>query len=98
MGFDGLAPSASLLLFGLLLDAVFGDPQLRIHPIRLMGDTLTTFERVLRRLGLDGYAGGCVLFLLLVACWVALPSLAIFELYRRNANLGSCLLYTSPSP
>ena len=89
MGFEGLAPSASLLFFGLLLDAVFGDPQLRIHPIRLMGDTLTVFERLLRRLGLDGYAGGCVLFLLLVAFWVALPSLAIFELYRWNATLGS---------
>ena len=89
MGFEGLAPSAPLLLFGLLLDAVFGDPQLRIHPIRLMGDTLTVFERLLRRLGLDGYAGGCVLFLLLAAFWVALPSLAIFELYRRNATLGS---------
>ena len=51
MGFEGLAPSASLLLVGLLLDAVFGDPQLRFHPIRLMGDTLTVFERLLRRLG-----------------------------------------------
>ena len=89
MGFEGLAPSAPLLFFGLLLDAVFGDPQLRIHPIRMMGDTLTVFERLLRRLGLDGYAGGCVLFLLLAAFWVALPSLAIFELYRWNANLGS---------
>ncbi|HTG74659.1 MAG TPA: adenosylcobinamide-phosphate synthase CbiB [Terriglobia bacterium] len=91
MGFEGLAPSAPLLLFGLLLDAVFGDPQLRIHPIRLMGDTLTVFERLLRRLGMDGYAGGCVLFLLLAALWVALPSLAIFELYRWNANLGSAV-------
>ena len=89
MGFEGLAPSAPLLLFGLLLDAVFGDPQLRIHPIRLMGDTLTVFERLLRRLGMDGYTGGCVLFVLLTAFWVALPSLAIFELYRWNANLGS---------
>ena len=82
MGFEGLAPSASLLLIGLLLHAVFGDPQLRFHPIRLIGATLTVFERLLRRLGMDGYAGGCVLFLLLAAFWVVLPSLAIYELHR----------------
>ena len=62
MGFAGLAPSASLLLIGLLLDAVFGDPQLRLHPIRLIGDTLTAFERFLRRIGLSGYFGGFALF------------------------------------
>jgi cobalamin biosynthesis protein CobD/CbiB len=89
MGFEGLAPSASLLLFGLLLDALFGDPQLRIHPIRLMADTLAFFEGVLRRVGADGYAGGCALLLLLTAFWVALPSFAIYELYRWNSNLGS---------
>ena len=67
MGLEGLAPSVSFLLAGLLLDAVFGDPQVRFHPIRLMGDSLTLFERLLRRLGMDGYAGGCTLVLMLSA-------------------------------
>ena len=88
MGLEGLAPSVSLLLAGLLLDAVFGDPQVRFHPIRLMGDSLTLFERLLRRLGMDGYAGGCTLFLMLSALWVALPCFAIYELSRWSPTPG----------
>ena len=89
MGFEGLVPSTSLLFLGLLLDAVFGDPQIRLHPIRLLGDTLRTFERLLRWIGLDGFLGGFVLFVLLALLWVALPSVAIHELYIRNGWLGS---------
>jgi adenosylcobinamide-phosphate synthase len=89
MGIEGLAPSGSLLLIGILLDAAFGDPQIRLHPVRLIGDTLRLFERLLRRAGLDGYAGGCVLFLLLATVWVVLPSIAIYGLYIRHATLGS---------
>src|SRR5678815_2561957 len=89
MGFDGLAPSASLLLIGLLLDAVFGDPQLRVHPIRLMGDTLVAFERLLRRMGLNGYLGGIALFVLLAVLWVVLPSVAIHRMFLWHSNLGS---------
>ena len=89
MGFDGLAPSATLLLIGLLLDAVFGDPQLRLHPIRLMGDTLAVFERLLRRIGFNGYLGGVALFVLLAVVWVVLPAIAIHRLFLWNSTLGS---------
>jgi adenosylcobinamide-phosphate synthase len=89
MGFAGLAPSVSLLLIGLLLDAVFGDPQLRLHPIRLMGDTLAAFERVLRRIGLNGYLGGLALFVLLAMVWIVLPGIAIHRLFLWNVRLGS---------
>jgi adenosylcobinamide-phosphate synthase len=82
MGFEGLAPSASLLLTGLLLDAVFGDPQVRLHPIRLLGDTLSFFEKALRRVGFDGRAGGCLLLLLLGLVWVVTPSLLIYTVGR----------------
>jgi adenosylcobinamide-phosphate synthase len=91
MGFEGLAPSASLLLIGLLLDAVFGDPQIRLHPIRLIGDTLRLFEVLLRRMGLAGYAGGCVLFLLLAVVWIVLPSLVIHQVFLQSSGLGSTL-------
>ena len=91
MGFEGLAPSASLLLLGLLLDALLGDPQLRLHPIRLAGDTLRLFERLLRGLGFQGYTGGFALFVLLSTVWVVLPSVAIRELHIRNAILGSTI-------
>jgi len=89
MGLEGLAPSAWLLFIGLSLDAVFGDPQIRLHPIRLVGDTLRFFEGVLRRVGLAGYAGGCVLFVLLGLVWIGLPAFAIHHLSVRNSRLGS---------
>ena len=89
MGFEGLAPSATLLLIGVFLDAVFGDPQLRLHPIRLMGETLAVFERLLRRLGLNGYFGGIALFVLLAGVWIVLPGIAIHRLFLWNSTLGS---------
>jgi adenosylcobinamide-phosphate synthase len=77
MGTEGLAPSASLLLAGLILDALLGDPQFRFHPIRLIGRTLSSFEQFLRRHHWDGRGGGGVLFLMLAITWVALPSLLV---------------------
>jgi adenosylcobinamide-phosphate synthase len=78
MGIEGLAPSPSLLIFGLLLDALLGDPQFRFHPVRLIGATLSAFEKFLRSLNWDGYSGGCLLFALLALTWVVLPSLLVF--------------------
>ncbi len=65
-----LDPDPVLLLCAVVLDGLFGDPVYALHPIRLMGATLSFFERLLRGLRLDGYAGGCFLFLLLAAFWV----------------------------
>jgi adenosylcobinamide-phosphate synthase len=84
MAFEGLAPAASLLTAGLILDALFGDPQFRYHPIRLIGRTLSIYEAALRRRHWDGYGGGCILFLYLAVTWVVLPSLLV-------ALLGSLL-------
>ena len=67
-----LAPDPFLLLSAVILDALFGDPVYACHPIRLIGGTLSIFERVLRRLGLDGYAGGCTLALLLSTFWLVI--------------------------
>jgi adenosylcobinamide-phosphate synthase len=91
MGIEGLAPSAPLLLAGLLLDAVFGDPQVRWHPIRLIGDTLSFFEKVLRRLGCDGRAGGCLLLVLLTVVWVVTPSAAIYMVGRWDTTAALVL-------
>jgi adenosylcobinamide-phosphate synthase len=51
---------------GLGLDALIGDPVFRLHPIRLLGNLLSAFERLLFRVGANGYLGGVSLFLLLV--------------------------------
>ena len=51
-------PHAVVLAAAVILDLLLGDPVYPLHPIRLMGDTLTLFERGLRRIGADGYGGG----------------------------------------
>ena len=62
--------SPTILALAVIVDAAIGDPSYRAHPVRLIGGTLTLTERALRRAGLDGYAGGILLFLVLAAIWV----------------------------
>lgn len=49
------------------LDALFGDPVYRLHPIRLLGYWTLRWERLLFRLGLSGRLGGLLLWLIVVA-------------------------------
>jgi adenosylcobinamide-phosphate synthase len=70
LGLDALAPSAFALVVALVLDLILGDPVYAWHPIRLVGATLSFFERALRSVGADGYVGGIVLFVGLAAVWV----------------------------
>jgi adenosylcobinamide-phosphate synthase len=65
-----LKPNAWFLGAAALLDFALGDPVYAAHPVRLMGRTLTWFEKRLRAMRADGYAGGVVLFLLLAAVWI----------------------------
>jgi adenosylcobinamide-phosphate synthase len=65
-----LRPHALVLIVAVILDLLLGDPVYALHPIRLMGHTLTLFERGLRRVGADGYGGGIALFFLLAIVWV----------------------------
>jgi len=73
---DGLTWSAALrpdpwfLAAGVVLDLLFGDPNYAAHPVRLMGRSLSVFENWLRAIGLNGYAGGILLFVLLSIVWV----------------------------
>ena len=65
-----LAPHALSLSIAVLLDLALGDPVYPLHPVRLMGATLSLFERGLRAIGADGYGGGIALFVLLAIVWV----------------------------
>jgi adenosylcobinamide-phosphate synthase len=65
-----LAPSALALVVAVVLDLLLGDPVYAWHPIRLVGATLSAFERGLRSAGADGYLGGVVLFVGLAVVWV----------------------------
>lgn len=93
-----LAPNALVLLAAVALDLAVGDPVYPFHPVRLMGNTLAFLERVLRSSGLNGYAGGIVLFLLLGGFWTAVWSAAVvlaFDVWPPLAwALHVVLLYT----
>ncbi len=67
-----------------LLDLLSGDPVYAAHPVRLMGWSLTQFEKLLRALKLDGYAGGVLLFVLLATVWCGGLSLLAVLLGRWN--------------
>jgi adenosylcobinamide-phosphate synthase len=69
-GTSVLAAHPAVLAAAVLLDLLLGDPVYRLHPIRLMGATLSAFERALRRAGADGYGGGIALFVLLAVVWM----------------------------
>jgi adenosylcobinamide-phosphate synthase len=83
-----LQPRVDLLLIAVALDLFVGDPVYPLHPIRLMGLTLTWFERLLRAIRLDGYIGGCLLFVLLGALWVGVCSFAAIMLHGLHPLAG----------
>lgn len=89
-----LTPDPLLLLLAVVLDRAVGDPVYALHPIRLAGAALARIEAVLRRLRLDGYFGGCLLFaglsflclgLVVAAAWalgqVSPVLVSVFHLY-----------------
>lgn len=79
-----LRPNAFLLAGAVVLDLAVGDPVYPLHPIRLMGATLSWCENQLRKLGADGYGGGIALFFLLSIIWVGGSSAVLFGLQRWN--------------
>lgn len=68
-------PTACLLLVlcAVLLDALFGDPDYPLHPIRLLGHASIALERWLFARGLDGRLAGLAHLLVLASaslgCW-----------------------------
>jgi adenosylcobinamide-phosphate synthase len=87
-----LAPDPRVLLLAAAFDLALGDPVYRAHPVRLIGRTLQWFEERLRRLGLDGYGGGILLFVSL-AC-VSLAVLAgVMIAARRASPIASWVLH-----
>src|SRR6266516_3187999 len=86
MAMDGLAPSTPLLLSGVLLDIIFGDPRYGLHPVRLVGRSLAPTEKFLRRYGWQGHAAGCALLFILVFTWVFIPCALVMYLHKWHAG------------
>ncbi len=77
-----------LLAAAVALDLLLGDPVYPAHPVRLIGYSLSGFERALRKLGMDGYGGGIALFLLLAFLWCGALSALVLALARYNNLLA----------
>ena len=89
MDLSPLQPRIDLLLAAALLDAAFGDPVYRWHPVRLLGASLAWCERRLRAAGADGRGGGCVLFGVLGAFWIGAVSLALLGAHRLHPAVAA---------
>jgi adenosylcobinamide-phosphate synthase len=83
-----LAPDPLLLAIAVALDFALGDPQYRLHPIRLMGHSVSALERGLRALGWNGYGGGIALGLLLALAWGAAASSGLLAAERVSPVLA----------
>jgi len=53
--------AAFILLIAFTLDFLLGDPPYRLHPIRLLGSTVSILEKLLKGLGMSGLLGGMLL-------------------------------------
>jgi adenosylcobinamide-phosphate synthase len=91
VGVSGLAPDAVLLAAAVALDLLFGDPQYRWHPVRLMGASVAHLERALRAARLDGDGGGIVLGLLTGASWMAVSGALVLAAGMLHPALGAAI-------
>jgi adenosylcobinamide-phosphate synthase len=83
-----LAPGPIALAVAVAFDFVAGDPEYRLHPVRLIGRSLQVTENGLRRIGAHGYGGGIALFVLLATFWIGAVSAAVWAASAAAAWLG----------
>jgi adenosylcobinamide-phosphate synthase len=83
-----LLPNPVILIVAVALDLAIGDPVYPLHPVRVIGITLTAIENALRRIGADGYGGGIVLFASLAAIVTLSVAATIAGLAYESRALG----------
>ncbi len=80
------------VVMGFILDCIFGDPDFKLHPIRLMGNLILASEKVLRRLfpkNKDGeLAGGFMLFMIVSVITTGIVYVFLKFVYGINIYAG----------
>lgn len=79
---------AFIILLAFILDLIFGDPRYGLHPIRLIGQCILLFTKILRRSGLDGKGGGILLVVMVETTFLAIYLTAGLVLHRIHILLG----------
>jgi len=83
-----LAPDPIALAVAVAIDFIAGDPEYRLHPVRLIGRSLQATEHGLRRIGAQGYGGGIALFVLLATLWIGGVSGVVWAAPAAGSWLG----------
>lgn len=68
---------AIVVTAAVILDLLLGDPRWLPHPVAGIGRVIAGSERLLRRAGLDGYGGGILLVLVVLAVGVGVTTLIL---------------------
>ena len=83
-----IAQSAAVSI-GFVLDAIFGDPDFKLHPIRLIGYLISFLEKVMRRIFTKNERlGGAVMAICVLIICGGLPFAILFFAYRLNYFFG----------
>jgi adenosylcobinamide-phosphate synthase len=80
--------SAIILFLAFILDLILGDPRYGLHPIRLIGQSILLFTKILRRAGLDGRRGGLVLVMMVEFAFLTAFLASSLVIHRINILLG----------
>lgn len=96
-----IAPAALTIPAALALDALIGDPPLRLHPVRLLGYLASILERATRKIASPGIAG--VLTWIGVAGTAALASAGLLALGGMagpwgRVTAGAVIVWASMAP
>ena len=82
------------LFCGYLLDLIVGDPHWLWHPVRGIGNLISSSEKLLRRIFPKTQKGellaGGLLVAIVITISVAVPGLLLFLLFRWNVYAGTC--------
>lgn len=83
-----IAQSAAVSI-GFVLDAIFGDPDFKLHPIRLTGYLISFLEKVMRRIFTKNERlGGAVMVICVLIICGGVPFAILFFAYRLNYFFG----------
>ena len=79
-----------IIVLAFIMDLTLGDPVYKLHPVRLMGNTITFCENILFRLNLNTVFGGAVLTIFILLFF---PIIYILIFFLLKENLSVYLSY-----
>ena len=81
-----IAQSAAVSI-GFVLDAIFGDPDFKLHPIRLIGYLISFLEKVMRRIFTknERFGGAVMAICVLIICGGVPFAILFFAVLRLKA-------------